>query len=280
MMNHDLATVAFGLAASLSWGSGDFSGGLAARRSSVLSIVVAAHVIGLVLLIGLALAWRETFPSVIDILWGGAAGIAGTIGIVSFYRALAVGRMGITAPVTAVIAAAVPVIASAFLQGLPALLQCIGFMLALIAVWFISRPEGALGRPEGLGLALLAGVGFGSFFILISRVSPSAVFWPLAAARTSSFLFTLALVLLRRQAVFPKLSAFPLVLLAGVLDVAGNVFFVLATHVGRLDVAAILSSLYPAATVLLAWIILRERVSRWQALGILLALIAILLISA
>ncbi|MFL5691122.1 MAG: EamA family transporter [Ktedonobacteraceae bacterium] len=106
------------------------------------------------------------------------------------------------------------------------------------------------------------------------------MFWPLAAARVTSFLFTLALVLMRRQEILPKLTTFPLVLLAGVLDVAGNAFFVMATHTGRLDVAAILSSLYPAATVLLAWILLRERVSRWQGLGILLALIAIPLISS
>ncbi|HET7638439.1 MAG TPA: EamA family transporter [Ktedonobacteraceae bacterium] len=279
-MNRELATVLFGLAASLAWGSGDFSGGLATRRASALSVVVAAHAIGLVLLVMLALVWSEAFPSTLDMLWGGAAGVAGTIGLVSFYRALAVGRMGITAPITAVIAAAVPVIAGAFLQGLPGLFQCIGFILALIAVWFVSRPEGAVGRPEGLGLALLAGLGFGSFFVLIGRVSPTAIFWPLAAARVTSFLFTLALVLVRRQEILPKLTTFPLVLLAGVLDVAGNAFFVMATHTGRLDVAAILSSLYPAATVLLAWIILRERVSRWQGLGILLALLAIPLISS
>ena len=130
-----------------------------------------------------------------------------------------------------------------------------------------------------MGLALLAGLGFGSFFILISRASSTAIFWPLAAARLASFLFMLSLLLIRRQDLLPKLSAFPLVLLAGALDVAGNAFFVLATHSGRLAVAAILSSLYPAATVLLAGIILRERVTRLQAIGIFIALIAIPLIS-
>src|SRR5260221_3797171 len=102
LMTGDLARVLLVLAASLAWGSGDFSGGLAARRASALSVVVAAHAIGLALLVILALAWSEAFPSTLDMLWGGAAGVAGTIGLVSFYRALAVGRMGITAPITAV----------------------------------------------------------------------------------------------------------------------------------------------------------------------------------
>jgi drug/metabolite transporter (DMT)-like permease len=279
-MNHNLITALFGLAASLSWGSGDFSGGLATRRVNVFTVVVAAHAIGFVLLIALALAWSEPFPSALDMAWGSAAGLAGAVGIVSFYQALAVGRMGINAPVTAVLAAALPVLFSVFFQGLPGLLQLAGFTLALIAVWLISRPERARGRPEGVGLALLAGLGFGSFFILISRASSTAIFWPLAAARLSSFLFMLALLLVRRQELIPKLSAFPLVLLAGTLDVAGNAFFVLATHSGRLAVAAILSSLYPAATVLLASFILRERVTRLQAIGIFVALIAIPLISA
>ena len=136
-----------------------------------------------------------------------------------------------------------------------------------------------MGRPRGLGLALLAGFGFGSFFILISLVSRGAVFWPLAAARLSSFLFMLVVALIRRQEVLPKKAVLPVVLLAGALDVAGNAFFVLATHTGRLDVAAILSSLYPAVTVLLASIMLKERVTRLQAVGILVALVAVPLIS-
>ena len=221
-MNHGLSAVAFGLAASLSWGTGDFSGGLATRRASVFSIVAAAHAAGLVLLVALAVLWSEPLPSALDMVWGGTAGLVGAVGLASFYRALAVGRMGITAPITAVLAASLPVLFSAFLQGLPGLLQLVGFVLALIAVGLISRPEAAGGRPEGIGLALLAGA----------------------------------------------------------LDVAGNAFFVLAAHAGRLDVAAILSSLYPAVTVLLASIILRERVTRLQAVGIIFALVAIPLISA
>ena len=278
-MNHNLITVLFGLAASLSWGAGDFSGGLAARRSNVLSVVITAYTLGFAILIALAFIWSEPFPSALDMFWGTVAGLAGAVGLVAFYQALAVGRMGITAPIAAVLGAALPVIFSAFFVGLPNTLQLTGFVLALIAVWFISRPERAMGRPKGLGLALLAGLGFGSFFILIDKISPHAIFWPLAAARLSSIIFILAIVLIRRQEVLPKKAAFPFVLLAGSLDAAGNAFFVLATHSGRLDVAAVLSSLYSAVTVVLASIFLKERLTRFQAIGILVALIAIPLIS-
>lgn len=273
-------TVLFGLAASLSWGTGDFSGGLASRRAHVFSVVLAAYAVGVVLLPILALAWSEPLPSWRDALWGASAGLLGTLGLTAFYRSLAIGRMGINAPITAVLAASLPVIFSVFTQGLPGPWQLSGFVLALLSVALVSRPERASGRPEGLGLALLAGLGFGSFFILISRVSAHAVFWPLASARIVSLLFMIVFVRIRGEQMLPKKSIFPLILLAGSLDVAGNVFFILAVHAGRLDVASILSSLYPAVTVLLAAIILRERVSRIQAIGIALALCAILLISA
>jgi drug/metabolite transporter (DMT)-like permease len=278
-MFHELSTVAFALAASISWGAGDFSGGFATRRAQVLSVVVGAYTVGLCMLIVLALIWSEPFPSALDLLWGGVAGLAGAVGLVAFYQALSVGRMGVVAPIAAMLSAAVPVLFGALIEGLPRPLQLIGFVLALIAVGLISGLGAVKGRTKGLGLALLAGLGFGSFFILISRISHGAVFWPLTAARFSSLLFLFAVVLIRRQKVLPERSVWLVVFLAGALDIAGNVFFVLATHSGRLDVAAILSSLYPAVTVLLATIILKERVTRLQAIGIVVALVAIPLIS-
>ncbi len=278
-MSRAFATVIFGLAASLCWGSGDFSGGLASRRASASSVVIAAYAVGFVLLIGLALIWREPFPSSLDLLWGALAGLAGVIGLIAFYSALSIGRMGIAAPVSAVLTASLPVLFSAFTQGLPSLLQLGGFVLALLAIGLISRPERAKGRPEGLGLALLAGCGFGCFFILISRANHTATFWPLATARLTSVLFLFLMMRIRRQQIEPEMILTPLVLLAGVLDAIGNAFFVLAAHTGRLDIAAVLSSLYPAATVLLAAIVLRERVTRIQGIGILLALVAVPLIS-
>jgi drug/metabolite transporter (DMT)-like permease len=278
-MNRAFATVVFSLAASLLWGSGDFSGGLASRRDKASSVVLVAYAFGGVLLIALALIWKEPFPSLRDVMWGALAGVAGAIGLVAFYTALSIGQMGIVAPVSALLTAALPVLFSIVTEGLPGFLQLGGFALAFLAIGLISRPEQSQGRPEGIGLALLAGCGFGCFFILISRLSPTATFWPPAVARFTSVLFLFVMGRLRRQQLLPKKTVLPLIALAGVLDASGNAFFVLAAHAGRLDVAAVLSSLYPAATVLLAALVVRERVTRIQALGILLALVAIPLIS-
>ncbi len=275
-----LATVLFGLAASLCWGSGDFCGGLASRRISASTVVTVAYLFGFVLLLALAFIWREPFLSPLDLLWGGIAGVVGAIGLIAFYSALSIGQMGVAAPVSAVLTAGLPVLFSAISQGLPGLLQLGGFVLALLAIVLISRPEREQGRPKGIGMALLAGCCFGCFFILISRVSHNATFWPLATARFTSVLFLLGMACFRKQRVAPKRASVPLILLAGGLDAIGNAFFVLAAHSGRLDVASVLSALYPAATVLLAAIVLRERVTRVQGVGILLALAAIPLISA
>src|SRR5260370_6684203 len=198
-MNRDFATFIFGLAASLCGGSGDLSGGLASRRANASSVVIAGDAVGFVLLVALALLWKEPFPSPTGIVWGGIAGLAGVIGLISFYSALSIGRMGIVAPVSAVLTAGLPVLFSAFIEGLPSLLQLGGFVLALLAIGLISRPERARGRPKGIGLALLAGCGFGCFFILISRVNPATTFWPLAAARLTSVLVLFIMMRLRRQ---------------------------------------------------------------------------------
>src|SRR5579859_7782751 len=276
-----LLTIVFGLAASLCWGSGDFSGGLASRRSNASSVVTVAYAVGFVLLVVLALLWREPFPSPINIMWGALAGLLGAIGLIAFYSALSIGRMGIVAPTSAVLTASLPVIFSMLTAGLPSLFQVAGFVLALLAIILISRPERAKGRPVGIGLALIAGCGFGCFFILISRVTAGSTFWPLAVARLVSVLFLLLIMRVRQQQsqqAAPKLTLTLLIVLAGVLDALGNAFFVFSSHAGRLDVAAVLSSLYPAATVLLAALVLHERVTRIQAIGIVLALIAVPLI--
>ena len=280
MNTHLVVTVIFGLAASLCWGSGDFSGGLASRRAYVGSVVLADYIVGFVLLVTLALIWKEPFPAPVDVLWGGLAGLAGVLGLLAFYSALSQGKMGIAAPVSAVLTAALPVLFGMFTAGLPTLLQLGGFGLALLAIGLIAGPQRAEGSPQGMGLAVLAGCGFGCFFILISRVQPASTFWSLAVARFFSMGVLLLLVRLQRKPLLPGMTIAPLVVLAGVLDAFGNAFFVLAAHSGRLDVAAILSSLYPAATVGLSVLVLRERVMRIQALGILLVLLAIPLISA
>jgi drug/metabolite transporter (DMT)-like permease len=275
----DLAAVLFGLASALSWGAGDFSGGLATKRAPVFGVLLIGQAAGLLLLIGLALLWGERLPPVADLVWGVAAGLAGVVGLVSLYRGLAIGRMGIVAPVSAVLTAALPALFGVLTEGLPGALKLVGFVLALLGIWLVAGTGESVGAPDGLGLALLAGCGFGIFFILVHRAGASAVFWPLVAARAGSLGVVLPFALGRRQLVRPEPRLLVPVLLAGVLDVAGNAFFVLAGQAGRLDVAAILSSLYPASTVLLAALLLGERVTRAQGLGIVAALAAIVLIA-
>ena len=223
-MSSLLATIIFGLAASLCWGSGDFSGGLASRRAHTASVVFADYGVGFVVLVILALIWKEPFPSPADTLWGGLAGLAGMLGLLSFYTALSTGKMGIVAPVSAVLTATLPIVFSAFTAGLPTLLQIGGLVLALLAIGLISRPERTKGRPKGIGLALLAGCGFGCFFILISRVNPAGTFWPLAVARFTAVLVLLVMRPLRGEPVLSGLKVAPLMVLAGILDAIGNAF--------------------------------------------------------
>ncbi|MCC7446572.1 MAG: DMT family transporter [Anaerolineae bacterium] len=276
----DFAAVAFGLASAVTWGVGDFSGGLATRRNPVLSVVLISQTMGMLVLIALAIFRAEATPAVSDILWGAAAGVVGQVGLIAFYRAMAVGQVGVAAPVTAVLAAGIPVIFGAFVQGFPNAPHLVGFALALAGVWFLSRPQGVSGRPAGLGLAILGGFGFSGFLLLIAQVSDNAVFWPLVAARIASVSVMIIVSLARRQFDLPLRSSLPIILLAGVMDVGGNAFFVLSEQAGRLDVASVLSSLYPAVAVFLALLVLKERLTRIQAIGALLALIAIPLIAA
>lgn len=279
-MGENLSTVVFGLASALSWGAGDFSGGVAAKRAPVFGVLAIGHTAGLLLLIGLALLWGEPLPSTGDLAWGLVAGLAGAVGLAALYRALAIGQMGLVAPLSAVLTAALPALFGALSDGIPGTLKLVGFGLALVAIWLVAGTGAPGSMRDGSGLAVLAGCGFGLFFILVHRAGATAVFWPLTAARLGSLALVLPIALARRQLVPPNLRSLAPALLSGALDVAGNAFFVLAGQAGRLDVAAILASLYPASTVLLAALLLGERVQRVQVVGILAALAAIALIAS
>jgi drug/metabolite transporter (DMT)-like permease len=275
----NILSIVFGLTAAVVWGTGDFCGGLATRRANVLSVMVLSQGLGLILLTLLALITREHAPSGADIAWGGAAGLAGLVGIGALYTGMARGQMGVVAPVSGVISAALPVVAGAVIQGLPNLLNVLGFVLALAGVWLISRTEHARAQPASVLLALLSGLGFGCFIILIAQAEHGTVFWPLAVARVVSLLVLLGITVARRSFQPPPQNALLPITVAGVADSGGNLFFLLAAQAGRLDVSGALASLYPAATVLLALLLLRERLGRGQVRGMLLALIAIPLIS-
>jgi drug/metabolite transporter (DMT)-like permease len=270
----------FGLLSAASWGGGDFSGGLSARRASVLTVGPISRAAGVAVQVCLAMAFGEHSPSHTSLAWAAAAGLSGCVGITALYRSLAVGRMGINSPLTAVLSASFPVFVAAVSQGLPGGLQILGFGLALVGVWYLSRPDVLAGQPQGLGLAVLAGLGFGGFYVLISQIRGPSIFWPLAVATGTSFLVLLVLALVRGRTLLPAGDVLPLALLAGTLDAAGGLFFLLATHFGRLDVSAVLASLYPAVTVFLARLVLRERMTSVQAVGVAAVLMAIPLIAA
>lgn len=280
MHGTEFGAVIFGLASAATWGVGDFSGGLATRRISVLTVTLLSQVTGLILLALLALIWGENFPSLADLGWGGLAGLIGLVGLMALYRAMAIGQMGIAAPVAAVLSASLPVAVGALTQGLPHLPRQLGFILAVIGIWFISRPQKMQGRPAGLGLAIIAGLCFGGFLLGIAQVQQNAVFWPLVAARTASIVVMLVAVGTGQKLVMPTPSILPLIVLTGAMDAGGNAFFALAEQAGRLDVAGALASLYPATTVILALSILKEKLVLWQGIGVLLALLAVPLIAS
>jgi drug/metabolite transporter (DMT)-like permease len=189
--------------------------------------------------------------------------------------------MGVVAPVSAVVTAVLPLLFGLFLEGLPGMLQMVGFGTAIVAVWLLSRPpQGGQAQLHQLALPVLAGLGFGTFLIVIDHVSDSAVLWPLVSARFASLTVLFLLVVFMRQRQWPALRQLPLMIIAGLFDVGGNTFYALAARVGRLDTAAVLSSLFPGITVLLAWIVLKERLGHEQWAGVAVAMVAVLLIAS
>lgn len=282
-MSPEEAAVVFGLASAISWGAGDFSGGLASKRTNVYVVIVVSQIFGLMMLAAMAFLRGEPLPGAGALLLGAVAGLAGAMGLVALYRGLATSHMGVVAPLTAVVAAGLPVVVGVLLEGAPGALQLLGFACALGGVWFISRDgRGTPATLRALYLPLFAGLGFGLFFILIDRVSEEAIFWPLVAARLSSITFlSLRIALGRAGDGHQRLSRqhLPLILLTGLLETGGNVFFALASAAGRLDIASILASLYPAATVFLAWAVLKEQLAPRQWAGVVAVLASVLLIT-
>lgn len=279
-MPADLAAIFFSLIAATLWGTGNFTGGMTTKQVDVFSVVFVAHFIGFLPLLTLALISGEALPATPDLLWSAAAGASGVIGLAAFYRALSLGNMGLVAPITGVLATAIPVVFTAFTDGLPDVLKLVGFLLALIGVWLVSRGNGdARISARGLQLALIAALGFGGFFILLNQAETTSVLWKLIAARSGSTLFIFCLAFVLKRPIIPDRQYALAVIAIGLIDLCGNGFFVLAEQQGRLDVATVLSSLYPAVTVLLARFVLKEHLSRPQLLGIAAALAAIMLIA-
>lgn len=283
----ELMALLSGLAAAMSWGAADFAGGVASRHAAAVRVVLASQIFGTLALAVWGLYAREAMPGRGELLWGAVAGLAGGVGLMLLYLSLARGKMGVAAPLTAVASGGVPLLVGLATEGLPGPAQLAGFVAALASIWIISRPEeGATMRPADVFLPLLAGVGFGAFLAILGRLGESAgIVWPLMAARAASISLMSAVVLAgwwraRGRSGHPRVP-FPwaLAALAGLGDTAGNALFVYSTQTGRLDVAAVLGALYPAGTVLLAWVVLGERLSPRQSVGVGVALAAVALIA-
>jgi drug/metabolite transporter (DMT)-like permease len=274
-------SAACGVSSAAAWGAGDFFGGLAAKRTGVYAVVIGSQLFGVCALIAAALVLGDGRPSAPNLAWGAVAGLSGVVGLLALYRALATGRMGLAAPVSGVLSAAIPVLIAASLEGFPGWLKISGFAVAAVGVWLVARDDDFTGnRARDLALPILAGVGFGAFITIIARATGSAVLWPLVAARCASLTALILFATTAGVERFPSRDRLGVVILSGLGDAAGNAFLVLAARTGRLDVAAVLSSLYPASTVLLARVVLQERVSRAQFAGLLAILSAIVIITS
>jgi drug/metabolite transporter (DMT)-like permease len=277
------------LASAVLYGSADFFGGLTARRANTIATVVWSQFAGLVLLLLAIPFLPATSVSSRDWIWGFVAGLTGGIGVAFLYRALAVGTMAVVAPTTAVIAAMIPVAFGFAIGERLRPLTLAGVALALIAIFLVSRSprsensdgEKMSGRfPPGFGLALLSGISVGIFFLSLARTSMAAGMWPLVAARISSIGLFAIIALVAKRTLRMDRTASATASLGGALDMAANAVYMTAARIGPLSIVVTLASLYPASTVILARILLKEHLSRTQIAGIACALLAVVLIVA
>jgi drug/metabolite transporter (DMT)-like permease len=279
-----LAAPASALLAVFIWGASDFSGGFASKRGNAFVVTAFSHLCAFVLMFAIALPQHGAFPSRTSVFWALAAGSIGGFALAIFYRALAAGQMGLTAPIAALLGAAIPTLADLGMEGAPSRWMIAGFALAIIAIWLITRPEASeanddTGHPRGVAMAALAGVGFAGFYVCIHQAHGSPA-WLATISRVGSFTVTSIAVLVTRSPLALPRTSLLFAMIAGCLDITGTVLFIFASQHGRLDEAVVITSLYPAVTVLLARIVLKEHFSRWKFVGLLAALAAVPLISA
>lgn len=283
--------ILLGLAAALTYGAADFVGGLVARRAALFSVVLLSQVAGTVLLLVALPFFVESGPTASALAWGGASGVAGSTGVLFLYKGLAAGRMSVVAPITSVEAAVVPVVWGLAGGERPPAVALAGVLVALVAVVLVAgfEPAEAVGGgapprrgrlAPGVPEALIAGVAFGAFFVLLDGAGDETGLWPLVGGRTASLTILTILVLARRE----RISAAPgtrlPIVTAGALDVAANLLYLLATREGLLTIVAVLTSLYPASTILLARIVLGERMGRLQVAGLALATVGVVMMTA
>jgi len=271
---------AYSLTAVGVWGASDFLGGVGARKANAFLFTAIVHFSGMVVIGALALLTHASFPGNASLGWSLLAGSVGGISLAVFYRSLASGNMGLVAPVAAVLSAAIPTLVTAFAEGFPGNRQVVGFVLAGIGVWLISRTEtGVNGHPKGLGMAVLSGIGFAGFYLCIHRAGNASALWVAVCSRFGSFFVTAAFVLIGKHLRAVAGPVLGIAVVAGILDITGSAAFIRANQIGRLDSAVVLSSLYPAITVVLARIFLHEHFSRARTVGMVAALAAVPMIA-
>jgi drug/metabolite transporter (DMT)-like permease len=277
------------------YGAGDFFGGSASRRSSTLGVLLVSLPTGLLLLLPFAFAFGGTL-SWSSLSWGFAAGLAGGIGLVVFYNALAAGPMTVVAPISGLIAAVVPVMAGVLRGERLSLVAITGMVLCLVAITFVSMQAPSVAAPttaarhpllSGPVQATLAGLGFGIFFVLLRQAGDHGALWTVAASKAAGLAVTVVLALISGRSLrFPRTLPFPkdgvairIAVLAGVLDVGANCLYLVAAQEGKLSIAGLLSSLYPASTVLLARFVHHERLRLVQRFGLVLAVAGVALVT-
>lgn len=269
-----------GLAAAAAWGASDFSGGYASKHNNAIIVLGFGASAGTAVFLVLALLRGEALIPWQGVLWALASGVMGGLGLIFLYRGLAAGNAALVSPTAGVIGAAVPVVVGAFLEGMPSLNQLAGFILGLGGIWLASRS--AQSNPgearKGLGLAVLAGLGFGGFFVFLAQVGSDQFFTPLVLSKGVQIIMA-AVVIISSRIRLATRKGVPLALFGGVLDAGANAFYLAAANLTRMDIAAVLSSMYPAGTVLLARLVNKEEVSPAQWLGVLLCLAAVALIA-
>ncbi|MFI6919699.1 EamA family transporter [Nonomuraea spiralis] len=275
-----MTAVILATACAVVYGTADFFGGLATKRSQVLSVVALSQIAGLALILVLL----PVLPGVLGgpaLFWGLLAGLSGAAGLALFYRALATGVMSVVAPTTAATSAALPVLYGLATGERPHFWALAGVVLALGSILLISQDNsgGAGGSFGSVLVSLAAGAGFGGFFILLALAPSEAGLWPLVGARLSSVTVVALLALLTRRSLRPGPGSLHIIVAAGALDMAANVLFLLAQRQGLLSLVAVLVSLYPASTLLLARQVLGERLRAVQVAGVACALGAVTLIA-
>ena len=271
------------LGSAVLYGAADFTGGIATRRASTIPIVFLSQLSGLVSLLLLLPLLEAATPTRLDMVWGAVAGLTGGIGVALLYRALAIGTMAVVAPTTAVCAVTIPVVVSVALGERPGALAVIGIVLGVVSIVLVSKQtmpgDGAgAGYSKGVGTALASGVAIGFFFLALAQTRTDAGMWPLVASRSLSVLLFGGAAITGRNSLRMPVPVLGLAVLCGFIDMLANALYLLAARVGPLSIVVTLSSLYPASTVLLARMVLGERLNLWQVSGVGCALAAVVLI--